>query len=392
MTIAGVGGPVVGRPEPGDPWSAAIDLVGSALARMGHDPEGAEAILAERGLVLSGSDDASASASASAGVDGDADVDIQQVSANGSCRLLRSTDGWIAVNLPRPDDLELLPAWLGPEAFTGDSADDVVPWGAIAEIVRERPGVESVERAQELGLAVSLVPAEARSHVDAQLLARRTVDAGVPFVRTHVGAPVAVREPHDLRVVDLSSLWAGPLCTRLLADAGAHVIKVESTTRPDGARIGDPALFARLHAGKEFAEVPFAPGPEGAALRELLASADVIIEGSRPRALDRLGIDPAAVVAARPGTVWLSITAYGRTGPWRDRVGFGDDAAAAAGLLHRRPDGEPAFIGDAIADPLTGAVAAALVVDAVRSGGGVQLDVALREVARSAALGVQVQW
>lgn len=139
-------------------------------------------------------------------------------------------------------------------------------------------------------------------------------------------------------------------------------------------------------------QVPFVPGADGAALRALLAGADVIIEGSRPRAFDRLGLDPAAFVAARPGVVWLSITAYGRTGPWCNRVGFGDDAAAAAGLVDRAADGAPSFVGDAIADPLTGLVAAALISDAVASGGGVLLDVALREVARSVALGAEVTW
>ena len=152
-------------------------------------------------------------------------------------------------------------------------------------------------------------------------------------------------------------------------------------------------MFARLHAGKEFVAVPFEAGERGEQLRELLESADVIIEGSRPRALERLGIDPMAVLDARPGKVWLSITAYGRTGPWRNRVGFGDDTAAAAGLVERSPSGEPGFVGDAIADPLTGVLAAALIADAVgRGGGGVLIDLALREVARSVALGAEVAW
>ena len=90
--------------------------------------------------------------------------------------------------------------------------------------------------------------------------------------------------------------------------------------------------------------------------------------------------------------MWLSITAYGRTGPWRDRVGFGDDCAAAGGLVAWTADRSPAFVADAVADPLTGMVAAALVADAVRDGGGVVLDVALREVARVAALGSEPAW
>jgi hypothetical protein len=368
--VAGVGRSSNGCVDVGGSWSATIGSIRQSLLRLGHDPEAAESILDARGLLPAG----------------------ESVSANGSCRLLRSADRWLALNLPRTDDLELLPAWLGCDAIT----DGVIPWDDIAASVRVRSGPELVDQSQELGLAVALVPDEPQTRLDEQLRHRGTGDATRPFLRTAIGDPdadrVATGDLRSLRVVDLSSLWAGPLCSRLLADLGAHVVKVESTTRPDGARSGDPELFARLHAGKEFAAVPFESGAQGAALRDLLAGADVIIEGSRPRALDRLGIDPVSVVSARPGTVWLSITAYGRTGPWRNRVGFGDDAAAAGGLVDGLDSDAPAFVGDAIADPLTGVLAAALVADAVRAGGGVLIDVALREVARGVAMRSEVRW
>ncbi|MBU6330313.1 MAG: CoA transferase [Acidobacteria bacterium] len=349
---------------------SAVDLMADALGRAGADPQDAMVRLTERGLL-------------------DRPRATTTISANGSCRLLSAADAPVAVNLPRPDDLDLLAAWLDVDAH----ADATTPWDAIAVALAARPAQEVVATAQELGLAVAMVPRSAVDHVDAQLEARGTLDPSRPFLRTVGGGRVATRSMRGVRVVDLSSLWAGPLCSRLLADAGAEVIKVESTTRPDGLRVGDAPMFERLHQGKTMVSVPFHCGSEP--LRSLLASADVVIEGSRPRALERLGIDPAAVVAARPGAVWVSITAYGRTGPWRNRVGFGDDTAAAAGLLDRSGEGASAafgFVGDAIADPLTGAVAAALVVDAVAAGGGLLLDVALREVARTAALGASVAW
>ena len=307
------------------------------------------------------------------------------VSMGGSARLLRAADAWVAVNLPRSDDLDLLPAWLGVDA-SGE-----VPWNAIAAAVAGCRASALVGAAQELGLAVGLVPAD-DAEPDEQLLARGTTDARVPFLRTPVGTSVGARSLDGLHVVDLSALWAGPVCARLLREAGARVTKVESTTRPDGARSGDPSFFAALHAGKEFRTIPFDSAAGLAELRDLLASADVVIEASRPRALERLGIDPHQVIAQRPGAVWVSITAHGRTGPWRDRVGFGDDVAAAAGLVERDAQGRPGFLGDAIADPLAGITAAALVHDALARGGGAHLDVAMREVARSAALGAEVQW
>ena len=98
-------------------------------------------------------------------------------------------------------------------------------------------------------------------------------------------------------------------CARgLLRDTGARVIKVESKTRPDGARNGPAAFFDLMHAGKEFVSIDFT----GDALRDLLLEADVVVEGSRPRALEQLGIDAREIVERGP-RVWLSITGHGRT-------------------------------------------------------------------------------
>jgi len=378
---ATVGGTQAGSPSLSSPslsspslsspsWLAAVGFVASTLGRLGRDPLGAGELLLERGLAVGA---------------------ISGRSANGSCRLLRTADGWVAVNLPRPDDLELLPAWLGAAISPSSVLTDEL-WDEIADALATRMSVSVVDTAQELGLAVAMVPISEADQDDVQLLARSTRDPSRPFLRTSIGGSVQERSLACLRVVDLSSLWAGPLCSRLLTEAGADVLKVESTTRPDGTRLGDPELFQRLHVGKRFVQVPFASGDAGSALREVLADADVIIEGSRPRALGRLGIDPADVLAARPGKVWLSITAYGRTGPWCNRVGFGDDTAAAAGLLEGLDVDAPRFVGDAIADPLSVGLVAALSTDAIAAGGGVLIDLALREVARAVALRAEVQW
>ena len=189
-------------------------------------------------------------------------------------------------------------------------------------------------------------------------------------------------------VVDLSSLWAGPLCGRLLAAAGMRVVKVESTSRPDGARGGDVGFFHALNGAKEHRSLPLATAGGRDRLRRLLSTADIVIEGSRPRALRHMGIEAEEVLSARPGSVWVSITAYGRDGPWSNRVGFGDDAAAAGGLV-AVAEGRPGFVADAVADPLAGMVAAGAAADAWARGGGCLLDVSLREVARHAALGVE---
>jgi hypothetical protein len=310
-------------------------------------------------------------------------ADVGQRSMGGKCRLFEVADGWCAVHLPRVDDLELLPAWLGVEV---DSVEEA--WGPVESLLRNRRSRDVVESGQELGLAVAMVPVGD----DQQLRERQTMNAARPWIQRRIGTPSDVATMEGAVVVDFSSLWAGPLCARVLADAGAHVIKVESTTRPDASRDGDSALFEWLHRGHEFRSLAFDSDAGLAELRDLISKADVVIEASRPRAFDRLGIMPNEVLTSAVGKVWLSITAYGRCGPWSNWVGFGDDTAVAGGLVDTDEDGRPCFVGDAVADPLTGLLASALVINACRRGGGVTIDVSLREVARSAAHSAQLVW
>jgi CoA transferase family III len=114
----------------------------------------------------------------------------------------------------------------------------------------------------------------------------------------------------------------------------------------------------------------------------LCASADIVIEASRPRALRQLGIDAEEIIAANPSLTWISITGYGRREPAANWVAFGDDAAVAAGLSQILFDihGEALFCGDAIADPLTGLHAAVAAWHSYKSGGGSLIAIALRDV------------
>jgi hypothetical protein len=274
------------------------------------------------------------------------------VSAGGACHLLPATDGWVAVNLARDDDLAGVPAWL--------EVDDAGrPWDAVVEHVPRRSGAELVERAILLGL-----PVAALGEVPAPPEPVRMLAAGdaAPLSRPPV-------------VVDLSALWAGPLCTRLLADRGAEVIKVESPARPDGARRGPPRFFEHLNRGKQQVVCDL----RSRELRGLLRQADVVVVASRARALEQLGL---VAEALRP-RVWLSITGYGRS---VDRIAFGDDAAVAGGLVAHDADG-PVFLGDAIADPLSGVASAAAVDAALQAGGRWLVDTSMSGVAAWVAAG-----
>ena len=151
--------------------------------------------------------------------------------------------------------------------------------------------------------------------------------------------------------------------------------------RNDGARRGNLAFYDLLHGGHESVTLDFRT--EQPRLMSLLCAADVVLEASRPRTLRGLGIDAGSFVA--DGALWVSITAYGRDGVGATRVGFGDDVASGAGLVGWK-SGQPFSVGDAIADPLTGVVAAAAAQAALTSGRGWLLDVSMHDVALAAAL------
>ena len=291
------------------------------------------------------------------------------VAPGGACRLLEAADGWLAATLARPDDEALLPAWLGIEG-----GED--PWQAVAREVRTRGAEEIVARARLLGLAAAVsgpLPAlPPPPHRVAARGRRRERAAGAPP-----------------RVLDLASLWAGPLCAHLLGLAGARVVKLESASRPDGARAGSAAFFDVLNAGKASVALEFSSRAGREALRRLIAASDVVIESARPRALRQLGIEAEALVAEQPGLVWVAISGHGRREPGAAWIGYGDDTGVAAGLARAtgEPGAVPLFCGDAIADPLAGAHAAVSALEAFRAGEAVLLDVALCDLAAAAAAG-----
>jgi hypothetical protein len=295
-------------------------------------------------------------------------------SCGGSCRLLPAAEGWLAVSLPRAEDMASVPAWL---ELDETPATPPATWKAVAGALARRHPDELVGRAVLLGLAVARVGEAAGTGPGAPDGVTRS-ESGV--TRSELGA-APPRTPEGLLVVDLSALWAGPLCGDLLAAAGASVVKVESTARPDGARRGPAAFFDLLNARKRSVALDLR-GRQGAALlRALVARADVVIEASRPRALEQLGIRAAELVAGGGPQVWVSVTGHGRAGAGAGRVGFGDDAAAAGGLVVRADgDAAPMFCADAVADPLSGLAAAGACLEALRRGGRWLLDVSMARV------------
>jgi crotonobetainyl-CoA:carnitine CoA-transferase CaiB-like acyl-CoA transferase len=183
-------------------------------------------------------------------------------------------------------------------------------------------------------------------------------------------------------VLDFSALWAGPLCGRVLSQLGARVVKIESWTRPDGARSGPAAFHHLQNGGKESVAVDFRETEGRERLRRLISRADIVIDSARPRAWTALGIEPSEAIALNPGLTWVSITGHGRGEPEGSWAGFGDDAAIAAGSsqLVPRQDSRPIFVADALADPLTGLHAAVAAWGSHLAGGGRLVSLALSKV------------
>jgi hypothetical protein len=291
-------------------------------------------------------------------------------SCNRSCRLLEARDGWIALSLPRLSDIDMLPAWLDIEV----GAD---PWAAAAQCVRRFDRAELAAMAEGLPLAFAVLPEIAGALAPAAAVAGLSRRPSTP-------SPVTA---DSLLVVDLSALWAGPLCGQLLRRTGARVIKVESAARPEPARQAAPVFFDQLNAGKESVVLDFDDKSHRTRLRRLIEAADIVISSARPRALEQLELDPKDIIRNRPALVWIAITAHGWHGTAGQRVGFGDDVAAAAGLVATGDDGRPAFMGDAIADPLTGLAAAAAALRARLQRAGGLYDISLRSSAERVAGG-----
>ena len=289
-------------------------------------------------------------------------------SANRSCRLLEARDGWVALNLARPEDVELTSILCDQGAERraarhqeGNNREvnhcEVTIWDVVADMARDCAASEFVARAVEF-----------------QLPAAALDEATSPPFETRSGGDA------PRRVLDLSALWAGPLCAGLLAKAGAQVTRIESVRRRDPTPDTAPELDQFLNDAKERVALDLSDANDRARLLEMVLDADVLVTSARAPALARLGLAPETLFALRPRLIWAAITAHGSRGAGALRVGFGDDCAAAGGLV-RRETFSPQFMGDALADPLTGIEAALAVFERTRQSSGGFIDIAMARVA-----------
>lgn len=193
----------------------------------------------------------------------------------------------------------------------------------------------------------------------------------------------------DLRVIDLSTLIAGPGCGRYLADFGASVVKVEHPDGGDPSRTmgwrdprDDVALWWKyLGRNKHAVTIDLKSQVGREQFLSLCDESDVLIENFRPGTLERLGYDPEALIERNPTLVVVRVSGFGQTGPYARRPGFATLVEAMSGFasINGHPDGDPTLPPIALADEVTALAAAFAVMVAVHSGVGQVVDVSLLE-------------
>ena len=257
---------------------------------------------------------------------------------------------------------------------------------------------------QQPGHPYRMQPAQLRTPGPAPRLGEHTARyraASLPPRPVPSGTADPNRLPFSgLRILDMTTFWAGPCCTHFFAMLGADVVHVESARRPDGTRLiaGVPItedqwwekspIYAALNTNKKGLTLDLQSPRGREVLRRLAAACDVIVENFTPRVLDQVGLDFAGVQAVRPDAVMLRMPGFGLDGPWRDNPAFAYAIESASGLswLTGYPD-RPPYEPYSIGDPNAGVHALNALLLALehrrRTGEGVLVEAAMVDAALS---------
>ncbi|HUY66205.1 MAG TPA: CoA transferase [Acidimicrobiales bacterium] len=277
-------------------------------------------------------------------------------------RFWAAADGWVRTHANYPWHRKALVGALG-------TTDEI---GAVADAVAELPAVEVEQRVFDAGGIATAVGTLDGWHAHPQgravaaepLIGHRMTGAGSPRWRAAAGLPMA-----GVRVLDLTRVIAGPVCTRFLAALGAEVLRLDPPGHPDMAA-GD---VADTLLGKKSAFLDLGTRDAAAVLERLLDRADVVVSGYRPGALDRFGLGEESLTERHPGIVAIYLDAWGHHGPWAGRRGFDSVVQAPTGIaMGESPDGhQPGALPCQVLDHGTGYLAAAAALDGLRRQGEV---------------------
>jgi crotonobetainyl-CoA:carnitine CoA-transferase CaiB-like acyl-CoA transferase len=271
-------------------------------------------------------------------------------------RFWRTADGWVRTHANYPWHRAVLLRELG----VSEDPDEVA--AALAER-QARDVEERVFAAGGIAAAVRSL-GEWREHQQGRavasepLIARQTIAGSKPRRRRPADLPL-----RGVRVLDLTRVIAGPVCTRFLAALGADVLRVDPPHHPDM-----PPGTADSLLGKRSAFLDLATRDGLDTMHRLLDQADVLVQGYRPGSLDRFGLGFERLAERHPGLVMVFLDAWGHRGPWSSRRGFDSIVQAAAGIAAGdSPDGlRPGALPCQLLDHGTGYLAAATALDGLR--------------------------
>lgn len=342
------------------------------------------------------------------------------------CNIYRARDGWVGITANQDAQIAAIVEAVGGGRFRDPipPVDDLrrdpalADWleTLLADLIKDRSVADLVAESRERELLLAKVNAVADLCADPHVAARAAIQPldGYPPGWRDVTSPFRFRqapaagEPEGRRleprarplegitVLDFGWAWAGPYCTKLLAAAGAEVIKVENPKKPDVFRRYPPylgsgveqecsAFFADQNWGKKSVLLDMKDPASVETVRRLLRTADVLVENFRPRVMASWGLAWEDVVRINPRIVYASISGFGHSGPYRERPAYGalmESEGGLAGLIGYAPD-QPYRSGTSLPDPILGAAAALAVAaglaQSLGTGCGVHIDLAMMD-------------
>ena len=284
-------------------------------------------------------------------------TDSPPARARSASRFWSATDGWVRTHANYPwhrttlldtlgtsDDQSTVAAALA-EISAGEVEARVFAAGGIAAAVRTLDAWQAHPQCQALA--------------GESLIAHRSIGNAAPNTRAPASLPAA-----GVRVLDLTRVIAGPVCTRFLGALGADVLRLDPPSYPDL----QPGMVADSLLGKRSSFLDLDRADGGATLHELLSGADVVVCGYRPGALDRFGLDERSLAERHPGIVVVYLDAWGHSGPSAGRRGFDSVVQAPTGIAMGESvtEHEPGALPCQLLDHGTGYLAAAAALDALR--------------------------
>jgi crotonobetainyl-CoA:carnitine CoA-transferase CaiB-like acyl-CoA transferase len=274
-------------------------------------------------------------------------------------RFVPTADGWIRLHANYPWHRERLLHVLGADSEPDAVAEAAAEWQgeALEDAIHAAGGCAAAVRrpeewqAHSQGAAIEALP----------LLEMTACGDAVPRRRSPGPLPAS-----GVRVLDMTRVIAGPVCTRTLAAHGADVLRIDSPHLPEMPQHAIDSLVGKRSALLDLRQTDDREQFDG-----LLAAADVLVQGYRPGALERLGLNPEELLVRWPGLVVVSLSAWGHVGPWANRRGFDSLVQAASGIAVREATAdaasgfEPGVLPAQLLDHATGYLAAAAALRAL---------------------------